>query len=100
MRDALFGHGEPHGSVPTVRPGDQPMGVPPQYRSDTGAAWGSGTLAGGGKPIGGGIPPGRGMQAMPEEYHGRRGPVFGTAAPGAPRLVGGRPLPGRSRPQP
>ena len=48
MRDALFGHGEPHGSVPTVRPGDQPMGVPPQYRSGSGAAWGGGTPPGGG----------------------------------------------------
>ncbi len=89
MRDALFGHGEPHGSVPTVRPGDQPMGVPPQYRSSSGAAWGSGTLAGGGMPSGGGMPPGGGMQPMPQESYGRGGSFLGTAAAAAAGMIGG-----------
>src|SRR5215218_2051721 len=46
MRDTLFGRDEgrgreeARGSVPSVRPGDQPMGVPPQYRSGAGAPWG------------------------------------------------------------
>src|SRR5262249_30485071 len=45
MRDSLFGGGEPRGSVPSVRPGDEPMGVPPQYRSSSGAQWGTGMAA-------------------------------------------------------
>jgi len=96
MRDALFGQGEPHGqgeprgSVPSVRAGDQPMGVPPQYRSSSGAAWGSGMAAGGAMPPGG-MPPGGGMQPapMPQESYGRGGSFLGTAAATAAGMIGG-----------
>src|SRR5215216_1495457 len=33
--DAHAGREEPRGSLPAVRPGEQPMGVPPQYRPGT-----------------------------------------------------------------
>jgi hypothetical protein len=38
MRDRMFGRSEPgRGSVPSVRPGDQPMGAPDLSRSSPGA---------------------------------------------------------------
>src|SRR5437762_7671792 len=40
MREALFGRDDRRGSVPSVRPGEQPMGVPPQYRAGS-APWGA-----------------------------------------------------------
>jgi hypothetical protein len=81
MRDAFFGRrDEPRGSVPSVRPGDAPMGAPPGY--------------GGGAPMGappgygaGGPPPGYGapMQQQP----GRGGSFLGTAAAAAAGVIGG-----------
>jgi uncharacterized protein len=95
MRDSLFGRDEgrgreeARGSVPPVRPGDQPMGVPPQYRSGTGAPWGGGAPAG---PMGpGGMGPGPGGMApggMPPEP-GRGGSFLGTAAAAAAGAIGG-----------
>jgi hypothetical protein len=99
MRDALFGrderaapgvgHEEPRGSVPSVRPGyqggDEPMGVPPQYRSPSGATWGSG--AAGGMPPGGMAPGGMPPGAMAPEPRG--GSFLGTAAAAAAGVIGG-----------
>lgn len=82
MRDALFGREEraggeqPRGSVPPVRPGEQPMGVPPQYRSD--APWGGAAQPGGGVP-----PP------MRPESSGGGGSFLGTAAAAAAGVIGG-----------
>src|SRR5262245_12219311 len=79
-------------SVPSVRPGDQPMGVPPQYRSGTGAQWGSGGALGGMGP--GGMPPGgmgqggMGPGGMAPEP-GRGGSFLGTAAAAAAGAIGG-----------
>jgi hypothetical protein len=74
MRDAVFGREEPRGSVPTVRPGERPMGVPPQYRQDAGGpAWGGG-----------------GPQAAPMgQEPGRGGSFLGTAAAAAAGMLGG-----------
>ena len=90
MRDAVFGREEPRGSVPSVRPGEQPMGVPPQYR--TGAApWGGG----GGQPSqwgGGQQQPMQGGQQQPMQYEqqpSRGGSFLGTAAAAAAGMVGG-----------
>jgi uncharacterized protein len=83
IRDALFGRDEraggeqPRGSVPPVRPGEQPMGVPPQYRS--GAPWG------GAAQLGGGVPP----APVPPESSGRGGSFLGTAAAAAAGVIGG-----------
>jgi uncharacterized protein len=90
MRDTVFGRDEPRGSVPSVRPGDQPMGVPPQYR--TGAApWG-----GGGQPAqwggGGQQQPMQGGQQQPMQYEqqpSRGGSFLGTAAAAAAGMIGG-----------
>src|SRR5262245_3768373 len=84
MRDAVFGRderagaGQSQGSVPSVRPGQEPMGVPPQYRG--GSPWGG---AAGGAP--GGMPP----QPMPQEGGGRGGSFLGTAAAVAAGAIGG-----------
>src|SRR5499426_637139 len=81
MRDAVFGRDEragpdpSRGSVPSVRPGQEPMGVPPQYRS--------GTPWGGAAP--GGMPP----QPMPQDAPGRGGSFLGTAAAAAAGAIGG-----------
>jgi uncharacterized protein len=96
MRDTLFGRDEgrgreeARGSVPPVRPGDQPMGVPPQYRSGTGAPWGGGAPAGspGGMPQGGMPPGGMGPGGMAPEP-GRGGSFLGTAAAAAAGAIGG-----------
>ncbi|MCQ3942699.1 MAG: hypothetical protein DPW22_05720 [Alphaproteobacteria bacterium] len=37
MRESLFGREEPRGSVPSVRSGAEPMGVPPGFRRDADA---------------------------------------------------------------
>jgi len=107
MRDTLFGRdeaagrGAPRGSVPSVRPGDDP-GAPGQYRSSTGATWGGGMspgpqggMAGAGMP-GAGMPgagmPGAGMPGagMPGDPYGRGGGSFlGTAAATAAGMIGG-----------
>jgi len=101
MRDAVFGREGPRGSVPNVRPGEQPMGVPPQYRSDPGgfgggSPWGGGMAPGGMAPGGmapGGMAPGGmqggGMQGgpMPPEP-GRGGSFLGTAAATAVGMIG------------
>jgi len=90
MRDAVFGRDEragpepSRGSVPPVRPGQEPMGVPPQYRGGT--PWGA--AAGGAAPGGagpGGMPP----QPMPQEAPGRGGSFLGTAAAAAAGAIGG-----------
>ncbi|MFL4999070.1 MAG: DUF2076 domain-containing protein [Xanthobacteraceae bacterium] len=98
MRDTLFGRDEgrgreeARGSVPSVRPGDQPMGVPPQYRSGTGAPWGSGAPSGsmgpGGMGPGGMGPGGMGPGGMAPEP-GRGGSFLGTAAAAAAGAIGG-----------
>ena len=67
MRDALMGREEPRGSVPSVRSGSEPMGVPPQYRSGMGAA----------------------PQAPMAEPGGRGGSFLGTAAAAAAGMIGG-----------
>src|SRR5215813_10089722 len=94
MRDAVFGRDEragpdpSRGSVPSVRPGQEPMGVPPQYRSGT--PWGG--AAGGGTPWGGaagGAPGGMPPQPMPQESGGRGGSFLGTAAAAAAGAIGG-----------
>jgi len=83
MRGALFGRddragaGQPQGSVPSVRPGQEPMGVPPQYRG--GSPWGGGP---------GGMPP-QPPQPMPPEPGGRGGSFLGTAAAAAAGAIGG-----------
>jgi len=69
MRDTLFGREEPRGSVPSVRPADQPMGVPPQYRS--GGAWGAPAAT------------------MPEPSGRGGGSFLGTAAAAAAGMIGG-----------
>jgi hypothetical protein len=78
MRDAVFGREEPRGSVPTVRPGEQPMGLPPQYRG--GAPWG----AGAGSPQWGGQP-----QPQYDAPPSRGGSFLGTAAAAAAGMIGG-----------
>jgi hypothetical protein len=67
MRDALFGQGEEsRGSVPPVRPGERPMGVPQQYR---------------GQAI---------SESTPAPPHTSRGMSFlGTAAAAAAGVIGG-----------
>jgi hypothetical protein len=87
MRDSLFGREEPRGSVPSVRPGEQPMGVPPQYRSGTGTPWGGG--APGGMAPGGMGPGGMGPGGMAPEPSGRGGSFLGTAAAAAAGAIGG-----------
>jgi uncharacterized protein len=79
MRDAVFGREEPRGSVPSVRGGNEPMGVPPQYRSGSGAAWGSGGAWGGGAQ----------PAPMAQEPSGRGGSFLGTAAAAAAGVIGG-----------
>jgi len=81
MRDSLFGHEPARGSVPSVRPGDQPMGVPPQYRSATGAQWGGGATQAPMAPAP--------MPQAPMPPSGPGGSFLGTAAATAAGLVGG-----------
>src|SRR5215813_71324 len=89
MRDAVFGRDEragpepSRGSVPPVRPGQEPMGVPPQYRGGTPWGAGGGAAPGGAGP--GGMPP----QPMPQEAPGRGGSFLGTAAAAAAGAIGG-----------
>jgi uncharacterized protein len=74
MRDALMGREEPRGSVPSVRSGSEPMGVPPQYRTGMGP----------------GAPQAPVPQApMPQEPAGRGGSFLGTAAAAAAGAIGG-----------
>ncbi len=70
MRDALFGTREPRaGSVPSVRPGERPMGVPPGFQSQ----W-SQPMAGDPRAA----------------QYGGGGPSFlGTAAAAAAGMIGG-----------
>jgi uncharacterized protein len=103
MRDTMFGPREaPRGSVPSVRPGDQPMGVPPQYRQEAGSPWGSGApgpgggqggaWGGGQGPAWGGGPQGGGPQGgapMAQQSGGAGGSFLGTAAAAAAGMVGG-----------
>lgn len=79
--DSIFGRGDSRSSVPTVRPGDAPMGAPPGYGS--GGAMG-GTQGYGGGP---GAPPGYGMQQ--QQQPGRGGSFLGTAAAAAAGVIGG-----------
>jgi uncharacterized protein len=102
MRDTMFGREAPRGSVPSVRPGDQPMGAP-QYRQDTGSPWGSaaqgpaggqGAAWGGGQGLAGGQGSawGGGPQGgapMPQQSGGGGGSFLGTAAAAAAGMVGG-----------
>jgi hypothetical protein len=89
MRDSLFGRrDEGRGSVPTVRPGERPMGVPPGFRTGQdqqgGSPWGGGGPAGG--PMGGGGPFGGGA---PMQQGGGGGSFLGTAAAAAAGVIGG-----------
>src|SRR5262245_13904046 len=91
MRGALFGRDERRGSVPSVRPGEEPMGVPPQYRGGAGGSpWGSAGAqpqqqwGGGQQQWGGGQPGGPMAQGAP-----RGGSFLGTAAAAAAGMVGG-----------
>jgi len=68
MRESLFGErGHGRGSVPTVQPGNAPMGMPPAFRTDA-------PSAGPGAP-------------MPDT--GRGGSFLGTAAAAAAGVIGG-----------
>jgi hypothetical protein len=69
MRDALMGREDPRGSVPSVRSGSEPMGVPPQYRT--------------------GMGPGAPQAPMSPEPGGRGGSFLGTAAAAAAGMIGG-----------
>jgi hypothetical protein len=91
MRDSMFGQREaPRGSVPSVRPGDQPMGVPPQYRQEGGSPWGGAAPGLGGGPQGGawggGAP---GGAPMAQQAGGGGGSFLGTAAAVAAGAIGG-----------
>lgn len=70
MRESLFGREEPRGSVPSVRSGAEPMGVPPGFRRDADAMSGPAPA-----------------QAPPEQSRG--GSFLGTAAAAAAGVVGG-----------
>ena len=105
MRDTMFGSREaPRGSVPSVRPGEQPMGVPPQYRQEAGSPWGGGAQGPGGgqgsawgggpqgpgggqSPAWGGGP--QGGAPMPPQSGGGGGSFLGTAAAVAAGAIGG-----------
>ncbi|HVY57160.1 MAG TPA: DUF2076 domain-containing protein [Xanthobacteraceae bacterium] len=65
MRNALLGREAPRGSVPSVRPGEAPMGAPPGFRSDP-------------QP-----PPSASPQGSPG------GSFLGTAAASAAGVIGG-----------
>jgi len=105
MRDTLFGRDEgrgreeARGSVPSVRPGDQPMGVPPQYRSGTGAPWGSaapsGSMGPGGMGPGGVGPGGMGPGGVGPGGLGPGGMGPGGVGPGGMGPGGMGPEPGR-----
>jgi hypothetical protein len=80
MRDSIFGRrDEQRGSVPNVRPGDVPMGAPPQFGGPQG------------QPMGGpGYGSGHGAGQMPPpEPQGRGGSFLGTAAAAAAGVIGG-----------
>jgi len=79
MRDALFGRGDSRGSVPSVRPGERPMGVPPGFRT------GAQEQQMGGGPFGGGGP----MGGAPMQQGGAGGSFLGTAAAAAAGVIGG-----------
>ena len=81
MRDSIWGRQEPRGSVPNVRPGDAPMGTPPQFG-------GPGPQPGQyGQPMGG---PGYGQgQMQPPPEPSRGGSFLGTAAAAAAGVIGG-----------
>lgn len=86
MRGTLFGRRDeqPRGSVPTVKPGENPMGAPPGYGSGP-----MGTPPGFGGPGG---PPGYGTpmhQGAPMQQPGRGGSFLGTAAAAAAGVIGG-----------
>lgn len=78
MRDSIFGRrDEPRGSVPNVRPGDVPMGAPPQFGGP------------GPQPMGGpNYGPGPGQMPPPEPGRGG-GSFLGTAAAAAAGTIGG-----------
>jgi hypothetical protein len=87
MRDSMFGQREaPRGSVPSVRPGDQPMGVPPQYRQEGGSPWGGGPAQGSGGAWGGGA---QGAAPMAQQAGGGGSSFLGTAAAVAAGAIGG-----------
>jgi len=76
MRDSIFGRrDEPRSSVPTVRPGEAPMGAPAGFRT-------------GAQPMGSG-PGGQPMQGYPEPQRGAGGSFLGTAAAAAAGVIGG-----------
>lgn len=86
VRDALFG-GSPdrRGSVPSVRPGEQPMGAPPQYRP------GYDTPLGGPPPSAptGSAPSAPPSYGAPPSYSPGGGSFLGTAAAAAAGVIGG-----------
>jgi uncharacterized protein len=91
MRDSIWGRQEqPRGSVPNVRAGDAPMGVPPGFGGQPGPQVGGPQMGGpqGGPPYGGpGYGPQGQMQPPPEP--GRGGSFLGTAAAAAAGVIGG-----------
>jgi hypothetical protein len=91
MRDSIFGSRESQrGSVPTVKPGDAPMGAPAGYGSGAPmpSKWGSQPMGAPpadpyGRPgYGGGYPP-------PQEPPRSGGSFLGTAAAAAAGMIGG-----------
>jgi hypothetical protein len=81
MRDSLFGRREAPpraGSVPSVRPGEAPMGAPEAYRSGMGPS--------GMGPGPGGMGPGPGSMMEPPRPGGS---FLGTAAAAAAGVIGG-----------
>ncbi len=92
MRDSIWGRrDEPRGSVPNVRPGDAPMGAPPQFGGpgqQPGQYPGSQPGPYQGQPMGGpGYPPQGQMPPPPEPSRG--GSFLGTAAAAAVGAIGG-----------
>ncbi|MBX9778099.1 MAG: DUF2076 domain-containing protein [Xanthobacteraceae bacterium] len=86
MRDSIWGRQEqPRGSVPNVRPGEGPMGVPPGFGGQSGPQM-SGPQGGPGYGGPGYGPQGQ-MQPPPEP--GRGGSFLGTAAAAAAGVIGG-----------
>jgi hypothetical protein len=86
MRDSLFGRREAPpraGSVPSVRPGEAPMGAPEAYRSGMGP---SGIGPSGMGPGPGGMGPGPGSMMEPPRPGGS---FLGTAAAAAAGVIGG-----------
>ena len=87
MRDTMFGAREaPRGSVPSVRPGEQPMGVPPQYRRRVDRPGAAPRRVPGADRR---VPHGAAAAPMAQQAGGGGGSFLGTAAAVAAGAIGG-----------